>query len=96
MHSVCQDGCHGKADGKKKVMGKERRSKKWTFVEKEGTYNIYKLRQLPINGKMVKSWVWCDEGIRKTKEPVDGVKSATWMEVYLDKNDSKTKNKPLL
>jgi hypothetical protein len=27
MHSSCHRGSHGKADGKKKVMGKERRSK---------------------------------------------------------------------
>jgi hypothetical protein len=28
MHGSCQRVCHGKVDGKKKVMGKERRSKK--------------------------------------------------------------------
>jgi hypothetical protein len=33
MHSSCRRGCDGKADGKKKVMGKERRSKEQIFAE---------------------------------------------------------------
>jgi hypothetical protein len=37
--SLCQKWCHGKVDGrKKKVMGKERRSKNKRFVEKVETY----------------------------------------------------------
>jgi hypothetical protein len=36
MHISCQRGCHGKADGKKKVMGNGRRSKEEGFAEKGG------------------------------------------------------------
>jgi hypothetical protein len=35
MHSSCQRECHGKADGKKEVMGKERKSKEGRLVEKK-------------------------------------------------------------
>jgi hypothetical protein len=46
MHSSCQRYCHGKVDGKKKVMGRERRSRKAEFMEKVKTYSIFKCRQL--------------------------------------------------
>jgi hypothetical protein len=36
MHTSFQRGRHGKTDGKKKVMGKERKSKEERFVEKSG------------------------------------------------------------
>jgi hypothetical protein len=49
MHSSYQRGSHGKVEGKKKVMGKERRSKEERFVEKVETYSIFNPRQPPLS-----------------------------------------------
>jgi hypothetical protein len=48
MHSSYQRRRHGKADGKKKVMGKERRSK-WLRLWRVETYSIFKSRQFPLS-----------------------------------------------
>jgi hypothetical protein len=48
MHSSCQRGSHGKADGEKKGMGKKEEVIV-SFVEKEKTYNIFKSRQFPLS-----------------------------------------------
>jgi hypothetical protein len=51
MCSSCQRGCHGKVVGKKKVMGKERRSKDKDLWKKVETYSILKPRQFSLSSQ---------------------------------------------